>query len=60
MPSLKLGRFNLAKARFRGCFLKVIRKFNKTMPSLRSETFMFASLGNDSNGYSRFALLGPL
>jgi hypothetical protein len=42
MPSLKLGRFNLAKARLRGCFFQMIienqkqKKAKATMYSLRS------------------------
>ena len=45
MPSLKLGRFNLAKARLRGCFFLMIienqkqKKAKATMNSLRSYFF---------------------
>ncbi len=50
MPSLMLGRFNLAYARLRGCFLQrpVENSMKRTTPSLRSESFMLASLGLDS------------
>ena len=45
MPSLKLGRFNLAKARLRGCFFQMMienqkqKKAKVTMNSLRSYFF---------------------
>jgi len=45
MPSLKLGRFNLAKARLRGCFFQMMienqkqKKAKATMNSLRSYFF---------------------
>lgn len=50
MPSLTLGRFNLAYARLRGCFLKrpVENSMKRTMPSLRSESFMLATLDLES------------
>lgn len=51
MPSLTLGRFNLAYARLRGCFLKrpVENSMKRTMPSLRSESFMLTSLVHNLN-----------
>ncbi len=54
MPSLMLGRFNLAYARLRGCFLQrpVENSMKRTTPSLRSESFMLASL---RKLYARFA-----
>ena len=50
MPSLMLGRFNLAYARLRGCFLQrpVENSMKRTTPSLRSESFMLASLRSES------------
>lgn len=68
MPSLMLGRFNLACARLRGCFLQrsVENSMKRTMPSLRSESFMLASLVMKQRDTvallckSRYAPLGSL
>ena len=60
MPSLKLGRFNLAKARLRGCFSNgdlepKAKKAKATMNSLRS--YFSKAKALDSKNYRAASIL---